>query len=192
MRVPITLKILIYSRKNLDYKTELINFAYPNNHKQPMMKRRLVLIAALLMMSGLAGRAESNYLHVATDKGWEVIDLTQADRMTFNGGTMTVSDATGNILASYPQASLDRMYVDQNTAVAEIPAGDSEAKFRISADGRSVELLAHGSFEIYSLDGALLVSISGAAPGKTVELSGLKTGIYIFRLGDYSVKCSIN
>lgn len=156
------------------------------------MKRRLVLIAALLMMSGLAGRAESNYLHVATDKGWEVIDLTQADRMIFNGGTMTVSDATGNILASYPQASLDRMYVDQNTAVAEIPAGDSEAKFRISADGRSVELLAHGSFEIYSLDGALLVSISGAAPGKTVELSGLKTGIYIFRLGDYSVKYSIN
>lgn len=156
------------------------------------MKRRLVLFAALLMMSGLAGRAESNYLHVATDKGWEVIDLAQADRLTFKGGTMTVSDAAGNALASFPQASLHHMYVDQNTAVGEITAEASEAKFRISANGRSVELLAHGSFEVFSLDGALLVSISGTAPGKTVELSGLKTGVYVFRLGDYSVKCSIN
>ena len=154
--------------------------------------RRLVLIAALLMTTGLAGMAASNYLHIATDKGWEVIDLDQADRITFSGGTMTVTDASGNAIASYPQASLDRMYVDRNTGVDAIAGEATEAGFKVSGNGRMVELMGTGTFEVFGLDGTLLVAIPGAMEGKTVTLSGLKQGIYVYRLGGYSVKCSVN
>ena len=154
--------------------------------------KRLVLITALLMTFGLAGRAQCNYLHVATDKGWEVIDLDKADRITFHGGTMTVSDAAGNPIASYPQASLDRMYVDQNTGVDQISSDTSCATFRLNGNGRTVELLGTGVFEVFGLDGTRLVEIPEATAGKTVDLTGLKPGVYVYRLGGYSVKGSIN
>lgn len=154
--------------------------------------KRLVLITSLLMTFGLMGRAECNYLHVATDRGWEVIDLAKADRLTFQGGTMTVSDAAGNPIASYPQASLDRMYVDQSTGVEETISETECATFRLSGNGRTVELLGNGVFEVFGLDGKRLVEIPGTTAGKTVELTGLGSGAYVYRLGGYSVKLSIN
>lgn len=154
--------------------------------------KRLALITALLITFGFAGKAESNYLHVATDKGWEVIDLENADRLTFFGGKMTVSDAEGNAVASYSQTSLVKMYVDQNTGVDEISSEASDVTFRVSDNGRTVELSGAGAFEVFGLDGTRLLEINGVTPGKTVELTGLKAGVYIYRLGGYSVKCSIN
>lgn len=160
--------------------------------------KRFVLFTSMLMAMSLTGRAESNYLHIATDKGWEVIDLMNADCMTFQGGIMAVSDMSGNTIASYPQGSLKCMYVDNQmntdheTGIGEIISDADHPTFRVSDNGRTIELLGRGSFEVYGLDGTRLVEITGVTDGKTVELSGLNAGVYIYRLGGYSVKCSIN
>lgn len=154
--------------------------------------KRLVLISSLLLTLGLASRAETNYLHVATENGWEVVDLNQADRLTFKGGTMTVLDASDNTIATFPQSTLDRMYIDQNTGVGEIVSDTKDATFQVSDNGRTVKLFGAGTFEVFTLDGMRIIEIPDVVSGKEIELSGLRPGVYVFRLGGYSVKRSIN
>lgn len=154
--------------------------------------KRLVLIVSLLLALSTRLYADSNYLHVATEKGWEVIDIEKADRLTFSDGKMNVLDVAGNNLASFPQSSLDQMYVDQSTGVQEISLPQAHSSFTLNGNGRLVEALANGAFEVYSLDGKRLVMIPAVSIGQTISLSGLQNGCYVYKLGEYSVKVVLN
>lgn len=142
----------------------------------------------MLLACGIGLRAESNYLHIATDSGWDVIDLSKSDRLTFIGGVMKVTDAAGNVLGAYPQETLDHMHIDQSSGTVEIISGKSEETFSIANNGRLVRTLSDGAFEIFTLDGAVVVEIPTVASGQTIDLSGLASGCYIYRIDAYAVK----
>lgn len=155
------------------------------------MKRFYSLAFALLAIV-VGASAQSHYLHVATESGWEVIDLDKADRLTFKNGTMTVTDARQNVIATFPQAQLDMMYVNDETGVETICSdAAAEPSFTIAGDGHTINILSGGVFEVYALDGEKIIEINGVKADQTVNLSPLSKGIYIIRLNDYAVKYSI-
>lgn len=138
---------------------------------------------------GVFGLKAADYLHIRTADGWTVINLDNADRMTFNGGSMKVSDASGNIVGTFPQSALQEISVNDEpgaSSVTSLKAG--QAPFRFSAGTRSAEMLADGMFEIFSMDGKRLVAIP-ARTGDRIALDAMSgAGVVIVKSGSYTIK----
>ena len=134
------------------------------------LKSILTTLACILGIAGAAAEDAGNYLHVLTDKGWQIISLDKVDRLTFAGGTMTATDANGTTVATFPQSTLQTIAVKETSTTA-ISAPEVDATFRIT--GTDVEIVTGGAFEVYSISGTRLVNIPNTAPGHIVSLSGL-------------------
>ena len=94
------------------------------------MKRTHFLVAVALMMGCALTSYAEDYLHVRTSSGWDVVDLSQAEYITFSGTEMKILDASRNVVKSYPKASLEKMYVAETSGVTNIEADGVEATFR--------------------------------------------------------------
>ena len=134
---------------------------------------------------------EGNYLHIRTATGWDVLSLNQVDRLTFTNGVMTATDKNNATVATFPQASLETMYVDETAGVGS-PVVDEQtsATFTFAASTRTATMLADGEFTVYNAAGVRLVAIQ-ALKGETITLTGLEAGVAILKCGDYSLKTVI-
>lgn len=154
------------------------------------MKLKSTLIALAVMVSAAsATAAETNYLHVITPTGWEIISLDEADALLFDGNQMKVVDAAGSTVKSFDRAELKTLMVNQSTGVNTVGATDTKASFQLA--GNTLTALCDGDFSIFSLSGEKLVEIPAVKEGQTVELSGVAAGIYVVRLGAFSAKVSV-
>jgi|GEM_PF-2727401 len=148
------------------------------------------IAAAACAVVMVPAMAESQYLHIRTASGWEVLDLAQVDRLTFKSGSMTATDKQNNTVATYNQNALESMYVDENAGIESVVSTDTEATFTFSKDGY-VEMKADGAFLIYGADGALLLEIPEARKGEIISLKTLRQGVVILKSGNYSIKAIV-
>ena len=149
-------------------------------------------LLALCFGAFALGASAANYLHIKTSTGWEVLDLDKVDRLTFNNGKMTAQDEKGATVGTYNQSSLEQIYVNDLAGVESVVADEkSKATFKFDAEGRSAVMIADGSFEVYALDGSLLVSIPAKA-GEHIALEAMSgTGIVIVKSGKYAIKAAL-
>jgi len=155
------------------------------------MTFRPIIVAASLALA-LPAFADGNYLHIRTADGWEVLDIDKVDRLDFKGGKMTATDASGNVVASYPQESLESMFIDDTAGVTDaVAGGDTEPSFTFDAASGLVNILADGDFTVYDADGRALVSIPGVCAGQVVDLSAIHPGVVILVSGNYSLKVAV-
>lgn len=155
-----------------------------------MNLKKFLLATAATLTFGLTSFAadEADYLHIRTASGWEVLNLTQVDRLTFTGNTMNALDANGATVASYPRETLEMMYFNESTGV-EVITDETEGKaFAFDASSASVTMLKDGDFKLYSLDGRMLVNIPEVKAGETINLSALAKGTVIIKSGNNTAK----
>lgn len=154
------------------------------------MKKILLSFCLFAVSFGLSA---ATYLHIKTTDGWQVIDLDKADRLTFKGGTMEVADASGKVIATYPQSTLENIKVDdESTGIDMIVAGkDCDATFRFNGATCSAEMIKDGLFEVYGIDGKKLVAIPAKA-GEHIALE-VMTGVgpVIVKSGSYTLKVAL-
>lgn len=154
------------------------------------MKKFLLSFCLFAVSFGLSA---ATYLHIKTTDGWQVIDLDKADRLTFKGGTMEVADASGKVIATYPQSTLENIKVDdESTGIDMIVAGkDCDATFRFDGATCSAEMIKDGLFEVFGIDGKKLVAIPAKA-GDHIALDAM-TGIgpVIVKSGSYTLKVAL-
>lgn len=142
------------------------------------------------MMLGVmnAKADEGQYLHVQTASGWKVLDLEKVDRLTFTTGNMVASDADNNTLETFDRASLEKMYFDETSGVQSVIAESAKATFGVS--NGVAAMLEDGKFEVYSLDGSLLVSIN-AKKGETIDINAISANVVILKSGSYTLKATL-
>lgn len=136
----------------------------------------------------MSAYAEDNWLHIRTNSGWQVLSLDQVDRLTFKSGQMTATDASGAVVATIPQSSIQTISVKETTGIATVAEDNVAATFKLSGNGSIVTATADGDFEIYNAAGVLMESIAGVKTGETIDLSKLPSGVLIVKLGAYSQK----
>lgn len=155
-----------------------------------MKKLILTSVCTFAIFTAVAG---SNYLHVRTSSGWEVLDLDKVDRLSFSGETMVASDASGNTVSTYPRTELQTMQVDNDfSGVNLVIADESEAAtFSFDASSDTVVMMTDGDFEIFNPTGVILLSIPGVKKGETIALAELQSGVLILKSGNYSIKVII-
>lgn len=139
----------------------------------------------------LMAQEEGNYLHVQTASGCEVIDLEQADRLTFKNGTMTATDKNLVTVASFKQSELESMYYSETSGVESITDDTRVNTFSFNGDTKTVTMKADGKFEVFSEAGVKLVEIPSAKQGETINLSAIRKGIVILKSGSHSLKTII-
>ena len=150
-----------------------------------------IIIAACLAFT-LPAFATGNYLHIRTANGWEVLDIDKVDRLEFKGGKMTATDATDKVVATYPQESLESMFIDDSAGIGNVAVSDDAATaLKYDASTGVVNILANGDFAVYDTDGRTLVSIPGVCAGETVNLSAIHPGVVVLVLGNHSLKVAI-
>lgn len=151
-----------------------------------------VFIAAAMTFFATFAEEGSNYLHIRTNSGWQVLSLDQVDRLTFKNNVMTATDANNNVVASFPQDQLEAMRVNESAGVNDVTADtNADATFTFDAADATATMLADGDFEVYSLNGSLLVRIPEVKKGETINLSAVESGIVIVKSGNYSAKVTI-
>lgn len=155
------------------------------------MSFKPILVAACLAFA-LPALADGNYLHIRTANGWEVLDIDKIDRLEFKGGKMTATDASDNVVASYPQETLESMFIDDSAGINNVAVSDDTAQaLKFDAASGLVTILTDGDFTVYDADGRTLVSIPGVSAGETVNLSAIRPGVVILVLGNHSLKVAI-
>ncbi len=149
------------------------------------------LLVSLFCAAGLlTASAADNYLHIKTADGWRVLDLEQVDRLTFDGNTMTASDASGATVVTIPQKSLEVMAVTETAGVSAPVIAEAKASFVYSPSTKCVTMLDDALFEMYALDGSRLVAVN-AAKGENIHIDAVKAGVVIMKSGEYSIKAVV-
>lgn len=155
------------------------------------MKKVLLSLFCLLSL-GSAYAEGGHYLHVRTSAGWKVLDLETVDRLTFTSGTMVASDADNKTVETFDRGSLEKMYFDETpetTGIGQEAVADAtEATFRLEQS--TATMLADGVFEVYSIDGSLLVSIN-AKKGESIDLSAIAVNAVIAKSGSFTIKANL-
>ena len=153
------------------------------------MKFKPVILAAFIVCSLCPASAIDDYLHIKTADGWVVLNLNKADRLTFNGGKMTVLDESGNTVTTINQTVLEKAHFSNTPESASVSSIiTEEPTFTFDASSKSVKIAKDGIFEIFSVDGKTLVSISEAKKGESVSLEHLAEGFVIMKSGNYTFK----
>lgn len=158
------------------------------------MKLKHLLISSLCVSASLAAYADGEWLHLKTDKGWEVISLEDVDRPSFKGDAMMASDADGKEIATFSRSGLEQMYVNdtenpkESSGITVVGSDNATNTFSFDSKAKEVIMNEDGAFSIYNIDGALLLSIPEAKKGEVIGLSSMKAGVVILKSNNSSIK----
>lgn len=158
------------------------------------MKLKHLLISSLCVSASLAAYADGEWLHLKTDKGWQVISLDDVDRLSFKGDAMTASDADGKEIATFPRTTLEQMYVNdtenpkESSGITIVESDNTANAISYDPNAKNVIMNEDGAFFIYNIDGALLLSIPEAKKGEVIDLSSMKAGVVILKSNNSSIK----
>ncbi len=155
------------------------------------MNFKHLLIGTAFSLAALPAFAEGEYLHVQTSSGWEVIPISNVNKLTFNGGYMTATDSQNKELIKIKQTELGKMLVNdskESASVIGITDETTPANFAFDANAKSVLILEDGDFSVYTLSGEQLIAIPTVKKGETVNLAAINSEVVIIKSGSYAIK----
>lgn len=146
------------------------------------MNMKHLLVAVLLMASTTMWADKYNFLTISST-GEDYISLPTIQKITFSDGNCVVTTTDGNY--TYPLSEIKKMYfsVDDPDAIKALPGEAENLQYKngiLKVDG-------NGMLRIYSANGAL-VQLANVKKGANVNLSNLKSGLYIVNMGDKTIK----
>ena len=146
------------------------------------MNLKNLLLAILLMASATMWADKYNFLTVSST-GEDYISLPTIQKITFVNGNCVVTTTSGDY--TYPLSEIKKMYfsVDDPTAIEALPQEAENLQYQngvLKVDG-------DGMLRIYSANGAL-VQLANVKKGANINLSNLKSGLYIVNMGDKTIK----
>ena len=146
------------------------------------MNMKHFLVAILLMASTTMWADKYNFLTVSTS-GEEFISLPTIQKITFAEGSCVVTTTNGDY--TYPLSEIKKMYfsVEDPDAIKALPAESDNLQYK---DG-TLKVDGDGMLRIYSANGAL-VQMANVKKGANINLSGLKSGLYIVNMGNKTIK----
>lgn len=141
------------------------------------------LLGAILMMASTAMWADNYKYLTVSSSGEDYISLPTIQKITFAEGNCIVTTTTGDY--TYPLSEIKKMYfsVEDPDAIKTLPQEAENLQYRngvLKVDG-------DGMLRIYNANGAL-VQLAKVKKGANINLSNLKSGLYIVNMGDKTIK----
>ena len=147
------------------------------------MKKLLFIISLL----AIAGTATAQHMVVETAGGNEVFTLENLKQITFNGTTVNIEQTDGT-KSSASMGNIKRIYFDDMSSIADMPAQSGNLVEYISFDEIAINSEAGSTVAIYSLTGAQLLSRRIDTQGEAISIAGLPQGIYIVKANGRTTK----
>lgn len=144
--------------------------------------KKHILVAILTMACTTMWADKYNFLTVSST-GEDYISLPTIQKITFVKGNCVVTTTTGDY--TYPLSEIKKMYfsVDDPDAIESLPQEAENLQYK---DGK-LKVEGDGMLRIYSANGAL-VQLANVKKGANINLSSLKSGLYIVNMGDKTIK----
>ena len=141
------------------------------------------LLMAILMMASTTMWADNYNFLTVSSTGEEYISLPTIQKITFSDGNCVVTTTNGDY--TYPLNEIKKMYfsVDDPTAIEALPQEAENLKYK---NGK-LKVEGDGMLRIYNANGAL-VQLANVKKGANINLSNLKSGLYIVNMGDKTIK----
>lgn len=147
------------------------------------MKKLLFIISFI----AIAGTATAQHMVVETAGGNEVFTLDNLKQITFNGTTVNIEQTDGT-KSSASMGNIKRIYFDDMSSIADMPAQSGNLVEYISFDEIAINSEAGSTVAIYSLTGAQLLSRRIDTQGEAISIAGLPQGIYIVKANGRTTK----
>jgi len=146
------------------------------------MKMKHLLLTIFMMASTTLWADKYNYLTVSST-GENYISLPTIQKITFADGNCIVTTTTGDY--TYPLSEIKKMYfsVEDPDAIEALPQEAENLQFK----NGMLKVEGDGMLRIYSANGAL-VQLANVKKGANINLSNLKSGLYIVNMGDKTIK----
>lgn len=114
--------------------------------------------------------------------------MEKVDRLTFSGASMIASDVNNNPVETFDRNDLTEMFVSETSGIESVASDAANAAFTFKQGVAT--MLADGVFEVYDIDGTLLVSIK-AQKGDNIDLTEISSNVVILKSGNFSTKVSM-
>ena len=147
------------------------------------MKKLLFIISLL----AIAGTATAQHMVVETAGGNEVFTLDNLKQITFNGTTVNIEQTDGTT-SSASMGNIKRIYFDDMSSIADMPAQSGNLVEYISFDEIAINSEAGSMVTVYSLTGAQLLTRRIDTQGGIISIAGLPQGIYIVKANGRTTK----
>ena len=144
--------------------------------------KKYVLMAIMMMACTTMWADKYNFLTVSAT-GDEYISLPTIQKITFSDGNCIVTTTAGEY--TYPLSEIKKMYfsVDDPDAIKTLPQEAENMQYK---DGK-LKVNGDGMLRIYNANGAL-VQMANVKKGANIDLSNLKSGLYIVNMGNKTIK----
>jgi hypothetical protein len=144
--------------------------------------KKHILVAILMMACTTMWADKYNFLTVSAS-GDEYISLPTIQKITFADGNCIVTTTAGEY--TYPLSEIKKMYfsVDDPDAIKALPQEAENMQYK---DGK-LKVDGDGMLRIYNANGAL-VQMANVKKGANINLSNLKSGLYIVNMGNKTIK----
>lgn len=148
------------------------------------MKRLLPIILSLVLWIPASAQ---NMTIENRDGQSTAVDMEQLRKLTFQDGTMTVTQENGQS-ASFNTSGIERLKFGSTTKVETVKAIDGKVEY--SAQGLTA--VVHDSkdqtISIFNLSGKSVLEQKITQDIQEISLSGLSKGVYLLKLGNRTVK----
>lgn len=148
------------------------------------MKKLLLAIIAIAS-ANICAQAEDNHLYIVPNAG-ETLDwsVPTVQNMTFVNGNVVLNMKDGTSTYT-PISSIKRMYICTPSANS-ISTVKGETEYTWDGETLHVNAQPGTQVNVYSVDGAAI--INSQLTGSSVNLQGLRKGIYIVNVGGQAFK----
>ena len=148
------------------------------------MKRLFFIISFI----AFAGTATAQHIVVEkNDNSNEVILFENLKQITFNGTTVNF-EMTDGVTSCASMDSIERIYFDDLSSIADINAFSNDLIEYISPDEIAINSEAGSTATIFNLAGVQMMSRRISTRGEAISIAGLSKGIYIVKANEKTIK----
>lgn len=149
-----------------------------------MKKLRNIMVAIATMWCCTASADSYNCLTIGSSEGTQNFEVSSISKITFDSESMIVWNGETET-ARLPLATLNKMFF---SATDGITAVEDERKISVSNGVLRVPTREGEGITLYNMRGEAVRSLPATGSETEINLSGMKPGVYIVKVGNRAEK----
>ncbi|MBO5865030.1 MAG: T9SS type A sorting domain-containing protein [Bacteroidaceae bacterium] len=147
--------------------------------------KRLIFIISFIAFAGIA--SAQHIVVEKKDSNNEAFLFENLKQITFNGTTVNF-EMTDGVTSCASMDSIERIYFDDLSSIADINAFSNDLIEYISPDEIAINSEAGSTATIFNLAGVQMMSRRISTRGEAISIAGLSKGIYIVKANEKTIK----
>ena len=152
-----------------------------------MARMRTMLLGLLTSVCTVAMADDYAYLTIAQDGGESSFAVNEISKITFDATNMIVTLSNGTT-QKFPLSGLNKMFFSENGLSAIAEARASQSHIRLEGVTLHVKASQGEAVTLYNMNGQSVMQEVAQGDDTQLNLSNLKRGVYIVKVGTVTKK----